>query len=92
MNNNRNNTIWWIIGAAAILLCCCCLFALGAGGLAFGLAFPASSNSSADFTFPDVATVEVFAATATPLAPRPSATPPPDCAGRRQLGRAYPGR
>lgn len=78
MNNNQNNTIWWIIGVAAILLCCCCLFAVGAGGLGFGLL--ASSSSSPEFTFPDVATVEVLVATATPRAPRPSATPRPTIA------------
>ena len=80
MNNNQNNTIWWIIGVAAILLCCCCLFAVGAGGLGFGLLASSSSSSSPEFTFPDVATVEVFVATATPQAPRPSATPRPTIA------------
>ena len=79
MNNNQNNTIWWIIGVAAILLCCCCLFAVGAGGLGFGL-LASSSSSSPEFTFPDVATVEVLVATATPRAPRPSATPRPTIA------------
>ena len=80
MNNNQNNTIWWIIGVAAILLCCCCLFAVGAGGLGFGLLASSSSSSSPEFTFPDVATVEVLVATATPRAPRPSATPRPTIA------------